>query len=115
MTCIEAEGAIVTPVDYKRGSAPDLPEGAWEPDRVQLCAQALVLRANGYTCHSGVIYYAASKTRVTVVFDEALIARTRQAVRDLRAMAAAGRIPRRWWIARNAYAARWPRSACPTR
>jgi CRISPR-associated protein Cas1 len=30
---------------------------------------------------------------VTVVFDEALIARTRQAVRDLRAMAAAGRIP----------------------
>ena len=52
-----------------------------------------MLRANGYTCHSGVIYYAASKTRVTVVFDEALIARTRQAVRDLRAMAAAGRIP----------------------
>jgi len=90
---IEAEGDAVTPVDYKRGSAPDLPEGAWEPDRVQLCAQALVLRANGYTCHSGVIYYAASKTRVTVVFDEALIARTRQAVRDLRAMAAAGRIP----------------------
>jgi len=90
---IEAEGNTVTPVDYKRGSAPDLPEGAWEPDRVQLCAQALVLRANGYTCHSGVIYYAASKTRVTVVFDEALIARTRQAIRDLRAMAAAGRIP----------------------
>ena len=30
---------------------------------------------------------------MTVVFDEALIARTRQAVRDLRAMAAAGRIP----------------------
>jgi len=90
---IEAEGAIVTPVDYKRGSAPDLPEGAWEPDRVQLCAQALVLRANGYTCQSGVIYYAASKTRVTVVFDEALIARTRQAVRDLRTIAAAGRIP----------------------
>jgi CRISPR-associated protein Cas1 len=26
---IEAEGDAVTPVDYKRGSAPDLPEGAW--------------------------------------------------------------------------------------
>jgi CRISPR-associated protein Cas1 len=90
---IEAEGQVVTPVDYKRGSAPDLPEGAWEPDRVQLCAQALVLRANGYTCHSGVIYYAASKTRVPVVFDDALVARTRQAVREVRNMAAAGRIP----------------------
>ena len=31
---IEAEGDAVAPVDYKRGSAPDLPEGAWEPDRV---------------------------------------------------------------------------------
>lgn len=90
---IEGEGTTVTPVDYKRGSAPDLPEGAWEPDRVQLCAQGLVLRANGYTCHGGIIYYAESKTRVPVPFDDALIARTRQVVREARQMAADGRIP----------------------
>lgn len=87
-------GAVaVTPVDYKRGSAPDLPERAWETDRVQLCAQGLVLRANGYACAAGVIYYIESKTRVPVAFDDALVARTRQLTRDLRDMAAAGCIP----------------------
>lgn len=94
MDLIEGEGQMVTPVDYKRGAAPDhLPEGAWEADRVQLCAQGLVLRANGYQCASGVLYYIESKTRVPVVFDDVLIVRTRQLVRDLRAVAASGQIP----------------------
>ncbi|MBX7214779.1 MAG: CRISPR-associated endonuclease Cas1 [Thermoflexales bacterium] len=91
---IEGSGDAVTPVDYKRGAAPDNPEQAWETDRVQLCAQGLVLRANGYTCREGVLYYIESKTRVLVVFDDALVARTRQLVRDLREMAARGVIPR---------------------
>ncbi|GIV85026.1 MAG: hypothetical protein KatS3mg052_2033 [Candidatus Roseilinea sp.] len=90
---LEGDGQTVTPVDYKRGSAPDLPEGAWEADRVQLCAQGLILRANGYTCAGGVIYYIESKTRVSVPFDDALIARTRALVQGLREMAAAGQIP----------------------
>lgn len=83
---------VVTPVDYKRGAAPDLPEGAWETDRVQLCAQGLILRANGYACDGGVIYYAETKTRVPVAFDDALVARTRQIVQDARRMAV-GPIP----------------------
>ncbi len=44
----EADGEAVTPIDYKRGMAPDVPEGAWEPERVQLCAQALILEEHGY-------------------------------------------------------------------
>jgi len=91
---LEGEGLTVTPVDYKRGAAPDhLPEHAWEADRVQVCAQGLVLRANGYTCDGAVLYYAESKTRVPVPFDEALVTRTRQAVQGLRALAAGGQIP----------------------
>lgn len=82
----------LTPVDYKRGSPPDLPEGAWESDRVQLCAQGLILRANGYACAGGVIYYAETRTRVPVAFDDALVARTRQIVQEARRMAA-GPIP----------------------
>src|SRR3990172_329789 len=97
MDLIEGEGdaaaLTVTPVDYKRGAAPDLPERAWETDRVQLCAQGLVLRANGYRCAGGVLYYIESKTRVPVAFDDALIARTRELVQGLRAMAASGQIP----------------------
>ena len=47
---IEGRDNVVTPVDYKHGKAPDVPEGAWEPERVQVCIQGLLLRANGYTC-----------------------------------------------------------------
>ena len=94
MDLIEGEDRLVTPVDYKRGAAPThLPEGAWEADRVQLCAQGLVLRANGYGCERGVIYYTESKTRVTVEFDGGLVARTRELVQGLRAMAASGQMP----------------------
>ncbi len=47
---VEGEADLVTPVDYKRGAVPDTPEHSYEPERVQLCAQGLVLRENGYRC-----------------------------------------------------------------
>jgi len=90
---LEAAGQHVTPVDYKRGTAPDLPEGAWEPERVQLCAQALILRENGYQCDHGVIYYAGSRKRVTIPIDETLIARTLACRDEARRVATAGQIP----------------------
>src|SRR5574340_417184 len=34
----------VVPVDYKRGKRPHTAQGAWEPERVQLCVQGLLLR-----------------------------------------------------------------------
>ncbi len=84
---------LVTPVDYKRGEVPEIPGRAWEPDRVQLCAQGLILRENGYRCERGVVYYVASKTRVEVAFDDGLVARTLEAGAGLRALAESGRIP----------------------
>ncbi|MEQ9178258.1 MAG: Dna2/Cas4 domain-containing protein [Nitratireductor sp.] len=36
---IEGEGSAVTPVDFKRGRRPDVPEGAYLPERVQICLQ----------------------------------------------------------------------------
>ncbi len=90
---VEGDGMSVTPVDYKRGAVPDNPERSWEADRVQLCCQGLVLRSNGYACEGGDIYYAESKTRVHVPFDDDLIHRTREAVADLMAMARCGTIP----------------------
>lgn len=73
---LEIESNKVVPVDYKRGSMPELPEGAWEPDRVQLCAQALILKDHGYKCDHGIIYYAESKKRIEISIDEKLIKRT---------------------------------------
>lgn len=90
---LEMEGMDVTPVDYKRGKAPAIPEGAYEPERVQLCAQGMILRANGFRCDRGVLYFIASKTRVTIEFTEELIRRTRQLRDDFRLTAAAGILP----------------------
>ncbi|MBF0530633.1 MAG: CRISPR-associated protein Cas4, partial [Deltaproteobacteria bacterium] len=90
---VECSGTMAIPVDYKRGKKPDLPEGAWEPDRVQLCAQGLLLRENGFQCLHGIIYYAGSKDRVEVPFDEPLLKRTREIAADLRLRARSGHIP----------------------
>jgi CRISPR-associated protein Cas1 len=90
---LEGENGWVTPVDYKRGSPPDTPERAWEPERVQLCLQGLLLRENGYNCGEGVIYYAKSQERVRVVFTSELIARTLDLLNDARGTAESGQIP----------------------
>lgn len=90
---IEGEGEAVTPVDYKRGKRPHVPRGAYDPERVQLCIQGLILAEHGYTCTEGVLYYIESRERVRVAFDEELRALTLNAVHGLRLIAAGGRIP----------------------
>lgn len=90
---IETDGGKVVPVDYKRGSAPDIPECAWEPERVQVCLQGLLLRENGYECERGELYYAASQTRVTIDFTDELIARTMELLAEARRVAESGEIP----------------------
>ena len=90
---IEGQGNVVTPVDYKHGKAPDLPEGAWEPERVQVCIQGLLLRANGYTSNEGILYFVESRQRVTIPFDDALVSRTMELLSGIRGMAASGEIP----------------------
>ncbi len=90
---LEGDGERVTPVDYKRGNAPNVPGGAYEPDRVQLCAQGLVLRENGFKCDSGIVYFVRSKKRIPVAFDRALIKRTNDLISDLRKIAEKREIP----------------------
>ncbi len=94
---VEADGDLVTPVDYKRG-APHVDRdtgaiGAWDADRVQLCVQALVLRDNGYRCEEGIIYYVKTKQRVRVAMDEALVTHTLEALAQAREVAERGVIP----------------------
>lgn len=90
---IEGEGNTVTPVDYKRGKRPHTARGVYDPERVQLCAQGLLLREHGYQCEEGAIYYVESRERVRVAFDDDLQTLTRNAVGSLRLVAAGGRIP----------------------
>lgn len=90
---LELEGSVATPVDYKRGRIPDVPEGAYEPERVQLCAQGLILRANGYEAREGILYFIESRRRVVIPFTDELVSRTRQLVIQFRETASAGRLP----------------------
>ncbi|MEW6705943.1 MAG: CRISPR-associated endonuclease Cas1 [Pseudomonadota bacterium] len=89
----EFEGRRAVPVDYKRGKRPHVARGAYEPERVQLCAQALLLEEHGYEVPEGVLYFAASRERVKVVFDDELRAATRQAAAGLRLIATGGQAP----------------------
>jgi CRISPR-associated protein Cas1 len=81
----DADGNVV-PIEYKRGKVPDLPEGAYLPERAQLCAQVLLLREHGYRCDHGDIYFAGSRKRVTIAIDDALVATTLNAVARARAL-----------------------------
>jgi CRISPR-associated protein Cas1 len=80
---VEGEGNCVTPVEYKRSKRPHVAQGAWEPERVQVCAQGLLLREHGYVCEKGVIYFAGSRERVVIPFDDELVNRTLQLAEEM--------------------------------
>ena len=84
-----------TPVDYKHGRPMSSTEGveAWPSDRVQLAVQALALRANGYCCDEGIIFYQKTRQRVRVVFDGETIAEAERAIAGAWRTAAALAIP----------------------
>jgi CRISP-associated protein Cas1 len=90
---LEIEDGAVVPVDYKRGRRPHVGAGAYDPERVQLCVQGLILEDNGYRCSEGALYFRESRERVRVVFDDQLRSQALAAVHGLRLVAAGGHIP----------------------
>lgn len=79
---VSTDGDEAVPVETKRGRVPDTPERSWEPERVQLMAQGLLLRENGYRSDHGVLYFAGSRTRVDVPFTTDLEAKTRELIAE---------------------------------
>jgi len=90
---IESEGDVVTPVDYKKSKRPHTSTGAFDPERVQLCAQGLILEANGYKTKEGVLYFVGSRERVRVPFDDELRQLTFDSIKDLRSAVASAQLP----------------------
>ena len=90
---VEADGDTVVPVDYKRGKRPHIPKGAYDPERVQICAQGFLLEEHGYRASEGIIYYVDSRERVRIPFDDELRAKTLSAINGLRLIAAGGQTP----------------------
>ena len=92
---LEGSDGVVTPVDYKHGRPIETDSGVdlWPTDRVQLGVQGLILRENGYRCEEGVGYYAKTKQRVRVVFDDEFMRETEEAIAHAWELAATGVIP----------------------
>ncbi|HEY3545481.1 MAG TPA: CRISPR-associated endonuclease Cas1 [Propionicimonas sp.] len=88
----DAEGTVI-PIEYKRGEVPEVPEGAYLPERAQVCAQAMLLRDHGYRCEVGALYFAASRRRVMIPIDDGLVAVTRRAAARARELAGRNELP----------------------
>lgn len=83
---IEGKGNKVTPVEVKRGRPPKHGP-AWSPELVQICAIGLILQDNGYDCSEGQIFFAESRERVKVPFDEKLVWQTLKVLGSLKEVA----------------------------
>jgi CRISPR-associated protein Cas1 len=92
---VEAEGGIVTPVDYKHGRPREGANGLelWPSDRAQLAVQGIILRDNGYRCDEGIVYYRKTGQRVRVALDDELLAATEALIREAWSTAEAPQIP----------------------
>jgi CRISPR-associated protein Cas1 len=95
MDLVEVSEGVVTPVDYKHGRPRQHDDGIelWPTDRVQLAVQGLILRENGYKCEEGVAYYAKTRQRARVAFDEALMQETEQTIAKAWELARRGHLP----------------------
>jgi CRISPR-associated protein Cas1 len=95
MDLVEAADGAVTPVDYKRGRPRDGESGPepWPADEIQIVAQALVLRHNGYTCHEGLLFYHETRQRVRVRITDEVARLVAIRLDEARAVARSGCIP----------------------
>lgn len=84
MDLIEGGGRCAVPVDFKRGKRPHTAVGAHDPERVQVCAQALILEDAGYEVSEGALWFSGSRERVRVALDDELRTRTLEAISGLR-------------------------------
>src|SRR5690606_32669811 len=90
---VSTAGDEAVPVETKRGRVPNNPERSWEPERVQLMAQGLLLREHGYRTDHGVLYFTGSKTRVDVPFTPELEALTLRLIHAARQAARSTVLP----------------------
>jgi CRISPR-associated protein Cas1 len=81
------------PVETKKGRVPNTPERSYPPERIQLMAQGLLLRAHGYRCNHGFLYFAGSRQRVRVEFTPELEAEARRIIAAVQTERSALKMP----------------------
>ena len=81
---LEGKDGAVVPIEVKRGRARSAEEPVALPERVQLCVIGLLLRDAGYRCDEGVVFFAESRQRVAVPFEDEFVSATLRYVKELR-------------------------------
>lgn len=90
---VEGDDGHVSPVEYKRGKTPSNPNHAFDPERVQVAAQVLILRDQGFDVEAGYLYFAVSHERVRVVMDTELTELTHRHIVAMRTAASSDFAP----------------------
>ena len=75
----------MVPVEFKLSQPIHGPQ--WTPEVAQLYAIGLILRDQGYNCNEGVLYFARTRKRVTVPFEQELLDRLEDMVVSMREIA----------------------------
>lgn len=83
---VEGVSGVVSPVERKRGRPPTGDE-VWEPEELQVVAQALVLRENGYAVTEGIVSYPEARKRISLEITPEREERLRTRLGDLRRVA----------------------------
>ena len=95
---VEAADGVYYPVEYKHGAPPAegraYPDrigssGTWINDEVQVCAQGMLLEANGMPSPRGLLFYRQTQEQVVVDFTDALRERVHHVIAQARSLTAA--------------------------
>lgn len=87
LDAIQYEDNLWVPIEWKHSSSPsdnksfnweghELSGEAWPNDQIQICAQGLLLRANGFNCEYGYLYYRGNKKKIKIELTDILIQAT---------------------------------------
>jgi CRISPR-associated protein Cas1 len=85
---VRSASKAAVPIEYKRGSPKNGDHPVWLPERVQLAVAGMLLRAHGFECDHGEVYFTGSKQRVEVPFTDELERIVLRSVEEMRRVAA---------------------------
>ncbi len=89
---VEGKDEHISPIEYKSGSMRD-DNQAWETDTMQVAAQALLLRENGYTCDEAYIYYEKNRKKIAIPISENILDKTIEKIDEVKALLSTTKIP----------------------
>ncbi len=90
---VKGDKGRVSPIEFKRGKTPRVPNRAYDPERVQVAAQCLILRDQGFDVDEGFLYFAESHERVPVILDDSLLDLTHHHIAEMHQTAVSEVVP----------------------